>query len=403
MFLVNNTIPIFENRTFATSRESLILHGNLMPSNQSKMKLKNTYLIIGILFSVFTTLYSCKGQNNIDNAQIPVKQESNSNTKTELDSKASVIYRDKKNNLWFASAEKGVYQYDGENLVLFTANDGLVSNRIISVQEDDLGNLYFDTPEGVIKYDGEKFTTLSVVENNESENEWKSEPGDLWFRMGWDKSGPYRFDGENLYHLKFPKNAMEDKFYQKYPNASFNPYGIYSLFQDSKGNIWFGTSSLGIYLFDGKEISWMYESQLTGTPNGGDFGIRSMAEDSDGNYWFCNAYYKYILLPNDAEGKGLKSINYKREAGIENIVDKELYFFSMEKDNNGDLFMFAKESGLWRNNGGELTQLFIKDGTKTLSPTSMFKDNQGIFWFGTNSNGIYKYNGSSFEKFTIEK
>ncbi len=366
------------------------------------MKLKKIYLTIGMIFSILTTFSSCNSQGNTNNAQKLIKQEFNIGKKTELDLKATVIYQDKKDNLWFASKEKGVYRYDGENLFLFTSNDGLHSYSIISVQEDNLGNLYFDTPEGVYKYDGEKFNTLSVAERKESENEWKSEQGDLWFRMGWHKNGPYRFDGKNLYHLKFPKNKMEDEFYKKYPNASFNPYAIYSIYKDSKGNIWFGTSNLGIYLFDGNEISWMYENQWIETPEGGNFGVRSIAEDQDGNYWICNANYKYTLLPNDEEVDGLKSINYKRQIGIDINGREDLYFLSMGTDSNGDLLMFANEDGLWLNNGEALTQFFIKDGERNISPTSIYKDNQGVLWFGTDKYGIYKYNGNTFEKFKIK-
>lgn len=365
------------------------------------MKLKKTHLIIGILFSILASFSSCNSQGSKNNAQTPLKQESKSGEKTELDANAKVIYQDKKDNFWFASEEKGLYRYDGETLMLFTSNDGLGSYRIISVQEDNIGNLYYDTPEGVFKFDGIKFTPLSVTKSKESENEWKSEPGDLWFRMGWDSRGPYRFDGKNLYHLKFPKNKMEQEFNKKYPNASVNPYAIFSVYKDSKDNIWFGTAYLGIYLFDGKEISWMYENHLTETLGGGDFGIRSMIEDKDGNYWICNANYKYTLSPNDSIIDGLKSINYKRQVGIENIVKKDLYFYSMETDTNGDLLMFAKEYGLWLNNGKTLTQFFIKDGAQNISPTSMYKDNQGTFWFGTDKYGIYKYNGATFKKFVL--
>lgn len=365
------------------------------------MKLKKRHLTIGLFFSILTTFYACNHPINTDHVQV-FKEESLSNKKTELDSKAMVIYQDKKNNFWFASEEWGVYKYDREHLTLFTSNDGLGSYRIISVQEDDFGNLYFDTPEGVFKYNGEKFATLTIVESKDSENEWKSEPGDLWFRIGWDKSGPYRFDGKNLYQLKFPKNNMEDEFRRKYPNPPFNPYGIYSVYKDSKGNIWFGTAYFGIYLFDGKEISWMYESQLTKTLGGGDFGIRSMIEDQNGNYWICNPNYKYTLLPNDNVSDGLKSINYKRQVGIENIVQEDLYFYSMEIDNNGDLLMFAKEYGLWLNNGKELSPFFIKDGEQNISPKSMYKDLQGTFWFSTDKQGIYTYNGKTFEKFKVK-
>ncbi len=361
------------------------------------MKLKKLYFPIGIVFSIVTILSSCIGQGSTENAKAPRQQESHEDNKTELDSKATIIYQDEMENYWFASEEKGVYKYDGKSLVLFTSNDGLSNYRILSVQEDHFGNLYFDTPESVFKYDGQKFTPLPVVENQASANEWKSAPGDLWFRMEWDKSGPFRFDGEKLYHLKLPKNIMENEFYSKYPNASYNPYGIYTIYKDSKGNIWIGTANLGIYLFDGKEISWMYEHQMTETPEGGAFGIRSIHEDQDGYYWICNANYKYTMLPNAIEGSGLKSLNLKRHIGIENKED--LYFLSILTDNNGDLWMQTFEQGVWLKNGKKLNQFFIHDDGKNITSTAILKDHQGELWFGTQKDGLFSYNGIAFEKF----
>lgn len=319
---------------------------------------------------------------------------------TELDGKAAVIYQDSKNHFWFGSREKGVYQHDGKTLVLFTKNDGLCSYTILSVQEDDSGNLYFDTPDGVCKYDGEKFITLPVVESGNSQNDWRSEAGDLWFRMGWSHNGPFKYDGKNLHSLAFPKNEMADEFYKNHPDAPYNPYGLYSLFKDSKGNIWFGTANLGIYRFDGKELSWMYENQLTETPGGGAFGIRSIAEDSEGNYWICNANYKYTLLPNDTGNSTLKTMNYQRQTGIED--NKGLYFLSMLSDDNGDMWMLTYDQGVWRNDGKTLEQVFIEPKEMRILPTSMYKDRQGNLWFGTSKQGIYKYNGKTFEKFKIK-
>ena len=139
------------------------------------MNLKKAYLTIVMIFSILTTFSSCNNQGNSNNAQRLIKQEFNNDKKTELDLKATVIYRDKKDNLWFASKEKGVYRYDGENLSFFTSNDGLHSYNIISVQEDSVGNLYFDTPDGVFKYDKGKFATIPIAKSEETENEWKSE------------------------------------------------------------------------------------------------------------------------------------------------------------------------------------------------------------------------------------
>ena len=221
----------------------------------------------------------------------------------------------------------------------------------------------------------------------------------MWFRMGWNNSGPYRFDGEYLYHLEFPENEMESEFNSKYPNASFNPYGIYYIYKDTKGNIWFGTSSLGVYQYDGTDIRWMYEKHLTETPEGGSFGIRSIIEDKDGYIWICNPKYKYKILPNDVKTNKLKQINYKRELGIKNKETGSLYSLSMVLDDNGDLWITTYDNGVWRSNGNELIHYPIKDGDTDTLLFSIYKDNQGVLWVATQNAGVYKFNDNTFEKF----
>ena len=349
---------------------------------------------------ILAILTCCNGQNPQQShaQQTSVEKKSLGNQVTQLASDAMVIYRDKQNNLWFGSKAKGLYKYDGKKLVLFTTNDGVCGYHTLSVQEDNQGNLYFDTPKGICKYNGKKFTRLKVTKDNK--NEWKLTQNDLWFRMGWEHSGPFRYDGKNLYQLTFPKNDQEVAFRKINPNLSFNPYGIYSLYKDTKGNIWMGTSSLGIYMFDGKSIYWMYEKQLTETPSGGAFGIRSIAEDKAGNYWICNANYKYELLSNAGKSTTLKLLSYKRQTGIPN--NRELYFLSISTDSKGELWMQTYGDGLWRNNGKGLAQVFIKVNNVNISPTAMYQDKQGVLWFGTEKQGIFKYNGKAFEKFEIK-
>lgn len=356
------------------------------------------------LLIIWTSLIiSCTGQSNTETTPAPFKQESIGETVSELDPKATLVYQDSKNNYWFASKEKGVYRYDGKSLVFFTSKDGFISSWILGVQEDKSGNIFFDTQDGISRFDGQKFTPLEVMEDNSSGNEWKLEPGDLWFRMGWDSNGPYRYDGQKLHHLKFPKSPLEDEFYAKYPNVSYNPYGIYSIYEDHKGSIWFGTSSLGIYRYDGKKLSWMYEQQLTETPEGGAFGIRSITEDANGYFWICNTNYKFRILPDSLESIGLQPIHYKRETGIE-IPGKEApYFMSMVADDNGDIWMASYLEGVWRSNGKELIHYPVKDGEKDIPLFSIYKDIRGELWVATHEDGPYKFNGKTFEKFKLDQ
>ena len=135
--------------------------------------------------------WSCKGHIKSETKQLPIQGKPIGQIVNKLDSKANLIFQDSKHNYWFGSRAKGVYRYDGEKITLFTSDDGLVGNHIISVQEDKDGQLYFDSPNGICKYDGHHFEKLEVAETSSSDN-WKLEPDDLWFRMGWSNEGPYR-------------------------------------------------------------------------------------------------------------------------------------------------------------------------------------------------------------------
>ena len=363
------------------------------------MDMKSKMTNIFLMFLIFMTLSSCNSQGKIDTYPTALVQKTIGQTVRTLAPNANLIYQDNKNSYWFGN-DIGIYRFNGKGLILFTIKDGLISNRVLGVQEDEFGNVYFDTPEGVSKFDGQRFTTLTVIENSAEKNHWKLEPTDLWFRIGWEHNGPFRYDGEHLHPLEFPKNNIEDEFYQKNPSVSYNPYGIFSMFKDSKGNIWFGTSDLGIYRFDGIQISWMYEEHLGTVPEGGNFGIRSITEDKDGFFWICNTNYKYKILPDSIVNTELQAINYTREKAIAKDQKDAQYFMGMVPDNNGNLWMI-NDDGVWQNNGKELTQFYIKDDGVEISPRSIFKDNQGTLWFGTRKNGIYKYNGKEFEKFKI--
>lgn len=365
--------------------------------------------ITGILFYCVMIIFSsCKGQS-VPGNETPSPEKENTVSVTgkvvsEMDSSAVLIYQDRQDNYWFGSKEGGVYRHDGKAITHFTKKDGLCSYFILGIQEDKLGNIFFDTPECISKYDGQKISTLEVVNTPSTNKEWKLEPDDLWFRMGWGKGGPYRYDGDSLYYLEFPKSDLADTFYAEYPNSSYNPYDIYSWYKDSKGNVWFGTVSLGVCRYDGTSVSWLYEEQLTKTPSGGDFGIRSIVEDKDGYFWFSNSRYRYEILPTSTERNGTDYIDYKRENGVGySDKNKEIeypYFMSIVEDNDGNLWLDS--DGLWQNNGEQLTPFSIGNRRSNESLISIYKDNNGDLWASVPNDGTYKFNGEAFERFHFE-
>ena len=90
----------------------------------------------------------------------------------EIDNRIWKIFQDTKGNYWFGSNGNGIYKFDQKTLKQFTTIDGLVHNQIRGIQEDKSGNLYFETSNGINKFDGQKFTTLTPIKS--LQNEWNT-------------------------------------------------------------------------------------------------------------------------------------------------------------------------------------------------------------------------------------
>jgi ligand-binding sensor domain-containing protein len=355
-----------------------------------------------LFLSILTILASCNGQTTSQPTDKSVTLVVG-DTVQELGNNIMVVYQDKKNNYWFGSWENGLYHYDpsvsfktGSKTILhFTTQNGLPHNRIDDIKEDKSGNIYFNTPKGISKFDGQNFTTLPLAD---SDSQWKLEHNDLWFKSARYDSVLYRYNGKFLYELTLPKH----------PTYS-NSYEVYSVYEDSKGNIWFGTNPLGAFRYDGKSFDWISEEDVTELHDRGANGVRSIIEDRDGYFWF-NSAYRY-----DVYGKSntQKSSFYKREKSIGNLdgsPDSDFWeYMSIAKDNNGELWIATYGNGVWRYDGTRTTyypvhaDTFAKasasGGSEDITVFSIYKDNNGVLWLGTHENGAYKFNGNTFERF----
>lgn len=351
-----------------------------------------------LIFSSFILLTSCHGQSQKSTANI-------GNTVSELSKNILLIYQATNGDYWFGSDADGVYRYDGKTIIHFSEKDGLSNNRIRNIQEDKQGNIYFATLGGISKFDGQTFATLTAITSTSANDNWKLNSDDLWFAMTGKngEKGPYRYDGKNLYQLEFPKHYLADKYFAENPDKPWSPYEVYSIYKDSKGNMWFGTGTFGVCRYDGKSLSWLYEGHLTNIPNGGSFGIRSVIEDTAGRFWICNTNYRYTVSPDSIKENDKVLIKYERQKGIESIKlangNDFIYFMSAINDNDGNLWLATYDQGVWCYNGKTAKQYIVKDGAKNATLFSIYEDKKGGLWLGTHEAGAYKFNGQTFEKF----
>ncbi len=365
--------------------------GNHLPRQAGRVR----HAVIAV--ALIAAVSACaSGQDKSPPAKSAEKANSNDNKETvatgeivsELGKSVMYVLQAKNNDYWFGSNDRGVYRYDGKSLVNFTTKDGLVSNRIRGVQEDKAGNIFFTTYEGLSKFDGQAFTTLSVAAGS-APTDWKKQPDDLWFVGPPDAGVVYRYDGKSLHRLEFPKTKLGDEHFakfprSKFPNAIYSPYDVYCILKDSKGILWFGTTCVGVCRYDGKSFDWLTDMTLTEAP------VRSILEDKKGNYWFT--YSGHASLD------GFRVVNDfgKLQERAEGTIVEGM---SIIEDESGKLWTAALGAGAFRYDGKQKVGYPIKEGKTAIEVFAIYKDNQGVLWLGTHNGGAYKFNGKTFEKF----
>lgn len=307
-------------------------------------------------------------------------------TISSLPSSVLAIYQDKKLRYWLASDTSGVFCVSGRTIVRYTNQHGLCGMRIREIQEDKKGNLYFTTEAGISQWNGQSFTTLVPITSTTSDENWALHTDDLWFGQGTTNNGPMRFDGQHLYALEFPKSDREDAYYALYPNNAWSPYSIYTIYKDLSGHLWFGTADMGLCRYDGVRAAWMFEDDLTTTPEGGSFGIHSILQAPKGDFWICHTGSTFEVDVPIAGTSSFAKLQYIRQPGIAGYeAGKQLYIMSMLYDNKGQLWMATYDDGLWKYNGERMVEIPCPKGSTLFK---IYQDRQERILLGSHQGGL---------------
>ncbi len=164
------------------------------------------------------------------------------------------------------------------------------------------------------------------------------------------------------------------------------------IFQDSKGNLWFGTNVYDLMLYDGHTLKYITKKDAF---SGG--RVTDIVEDSLGNIWFATAFGL-----NKYNGKSFTT--FSEENGLSNSE-----IWSLIIDSKG-IFWIGHNEGLSRFDGKNLQNILIpkakvKDPNTIYSAnriTAIVEDKEGNLWLGTDGYGICKYDGKSFTSFTTK-
>ncbi len=170
------------------------------------------------------------------------------------------------------------------------------------------------------------------------------------------------------------------------------------IFQDSYGNLWFGTNVYGLMRYDGDTLEYFDEG------NGLDGGrITGIVEDQYGNVWFGTAsgLHKYIPAENSSE------IHFENYAAKQGLGEKEIWSLMIDREG---LFWVGTLKGVYQFDGQsfepvELPKAAVADTSTIMSfdrITAIIQDQDGGIWFGRDGFGITRMYQDRFEHFTQE-
>ncbi len=169
---------------------------------------------------------------------------------------------------------------------------------------------------------------------------------------------------------------------------------IRAIFQDSKGNYWFGSVQEGVAVYNGKSLAYF-------TNNDGltDNQIHNIQEDKEGVIWFDTqqgvSSYDGTRIKNHTKSHIENSqINFPIES------NEPLQGEWMKSDN--DLWFEAGiKEGVYKFDGQKLKYLefpphkVLNHYDNLFAVTSISKGKNNMIWFGTYA-GVFGYNGNEF-------
>ena len=327
-------------------------------------------------------------------------------------SKVYIIIQDSQDFIWLGT-ESGVSRFDGLIFENFTSEQGLAENGVFSLFEDSKGNIWFGHLDGGIsRFNGQEFEILTfdtIVLNSDITSITETTENQIWFTTSSSGAilalSPYDdLNAVKALHFK-GKEGLSDKVFGSTTTKDGNFYCITdvgikkyikeenrfesfllegltkywmktTMFEDSKGNLWFGTYNGGLYKYNKDTEKFTIYDKRDGLAKN---WVTFITEDSRKNIW-VGTFGGGITLINE---EGLKT--YSTENGLPDDYVKWII-----EDKEGNILIGCQDHGLSIFKGEQFVTFTIEDGLGDKNVWAVYQNQQGKLWFGTNE-GISVY------------
>jgi len=206
--------------------------------------------------------------------------------------------------------------------------------------------------------------------------------GNFWF--GPAGQSVARYDEKTLrYYSRTEFFDGNDSVKTDYGNS------VHAIAEDTKGNIWFGTDH-GAVKYDGKAFrNYNEKNGLINTR----VGRKSILTDRSGTVWIGTqrGVFQYIPSADSAGGQCFSQFHLLPAIHVKGIME----------DKNGNIWFASQDKGVFSYDGKMISNITGKEGLGDNYAGGMAQDKAGNLWF-TMKHGICRYDGKAFTEFTAK-
>jgi ligand-binding sensor domain-containing protein len=204
------------------------------------------------------------------------------------------IEEDRAGNVWISASDRGAYRIAQDGFISYNEKDGLASNFVVSIFEDQIGELCVLSKSAagvsINQFDGRRFHPVRPNVPPQLKD-WGWGAAQLDFQ---DSAGEWWVaTGEGMY--RFPRVSKVSELERVAPKTSYGPgnglagISVHRAFEDHRGDIWISTDGAanGLTRLERKTGKLQRYGEAENMPPR--FLVTAFAEDRSGNLWIASA------------------------------------------------------------------------------------------------------------------
>ena len=279
------------------------------------------------------------------------------------------LMEDQLGRLWIGSADGGISVWDGASLTTLTVKEGLPEGTVSDLFEDSNGNIWIAFyGGGLLQWTGEQFIAFDHTSGLSDTNVncvMEDSSGNIWIGTS---NGLNVYDGHQFLHY--------------FQQQGLNNNHVTDLTEDRQGRIWIGTSGGGVNILDGNEFSQITTEQ--GLTNN---FVTNILVAKEGTIWIGTGQGL-----NRWDFHGLSDVRPKPDDKFNlgpNWPELRISIEAMMEDAEGNIWL-GLPSGALLFNGNEFINISGSSiGLKFTVVRSLLQDSGNRIWLGTPRGGLY--------------